>query len=261
MKIIQLSLFILFTCTLPVLWTPSAPAADNQTRKKQVTTLKIGTMNLPPYGWVDKQGEQQGIIYAMNQEIGIRSGLPFTNQIYPFNRLLSMLKDGQLDLISSQAHQSALDAGDKLAIQFTINVIAATRKGTKIRSIADFKDRFLIFHHAASYPQLAGLPKHIQRVQSYRQALKILHDRPNADGAVFSEPAYYYWMKDFGWTPDDFGNVIMIEQNKKQWILVRKDLPEDLRRTLKKAVQDIYTVLVKNSSGIDRKPFSHGKFD
>ena len=221
-------------------WTQSLSAAEKPAVAQLPTTLRIGTMNLPPYGWIDKQGTPQGIIYAMNQEIGKRSGMVFTNQIYPFNRMLSMLKEGKLDLISSQAHQPALAAGDKLAVQFTINVIAATRKGSGIRSLADFKGRFLVYHHAATYPQLDNLPRQIQRVKSYRQALKILQERPNTDGAVFSEPAYYYWMKDSGLTPDDFGEVIMIEPNKKQWIFVRKDMADDFRETLKQVVEEIY---------------------
>ncbi len=68
-------------------------------------------MDLPPYGWTDQQGEKHGIIYELNQEIAAKTGLPFDNQIIPFNRMFKMLSDGELDFISSQAHQPALDAG------------------------------------------------------------------------------------------------------------------------------------------------------
>lgn len=115
-----------------IVWSQFVPVVEAQSHPEDPFTLKIGTMDLPPYGWIDEQGQKQGIIYEMGQEIGIRSGMPFTNEIYPFNRLLQMLKNGELDLISSQAHQRALDAGDKLAIQHTVNVIAATRKGSEI---------------------------------------------------------------------------------------------------------------------------------
>lgn len=224
-------LFVAF-CLVPA--TAASPSAVSP------PVLRIGTMDLPPYGWIDEQGRKQGIIYEMEQEIGIRSGMPFTNEIYPFNRLLWMLKNGELDLISSQAHQRAQEAGDKLWVQFTINVIAATGKDSGIRTIGDFKNSYLIFHRAASYSQLEGLPRTIQRVESYRQALYFLHVRDIADGAVFSEPAYYYWMQDLGLTPADFGEVIMIERDKKQWIFVRKDLPEGIRKTLKRVVEEIY---------------------
>ena len=214
--------------------------AEAKPDSEDVATLKIGTMDLPPYGWIDKQGKKQGIIYEMCQKIGIRSGMSFTNEIYPFNRLLQMLKNGELDLVSSQAHQPALEAGDKLAIQFDINVIAATQKGSAIHSIEDFRGKFLVYHHSSTYPQLEGLPREIQRVKSYRQVLHILHTRANVDGAVFSEPAYYYWMKDLGFTPSDFGDVVMIERDKKQWIFVRKDLPESMRGRLKRSIENIY---------------------
>lgn len=108
------------------------------------------------------------------------------------------------------------------------------------KSIEDFKGKFLIYHHSASYAQLEGLPRKIQRVQSYRQVLNILHTRANADGAVFSEPAYYYWMHQLGLTQNDFGKVIMIEKGKKQWVFVRKDLPDNIREKLKLVVDDIY---------------------
>ena len=237
-QMLQRILYTLCCCFLAGI--PFACRSFAQSAPLPVRTLRIGTMDLPPYGWIDEQGKKQGIIYEMEQEIGLRSGMPFTNEIYPFNRLLRMLKKGKLDLISSQAHQAAEDAGEKLGVQFTINVIAGTRKGSGIREIEDFKNSFLVYHHSATYSQLEGLPRDIQRVKSYRQALHILHTRKIVDGAVFSEPAYYYWMQDFGLTPDDFGNVIMIERGKKQWIFVRKDLPAEIRSKLKGVVEEIY---------------------
>ncbi|BBO73945.1 hypothetical protein DSCW_13620 [Desulfosarcina widdelii] len=223
-----------------VIWTCGVTVTEAQQSAAEPTILKIGTMDLPPYGWEDSQHEKHGIIYELNQEIGIRSGLPFENKILPHNRMYQMLKHGKIDLISSQAHQAALDAGDKLSIQFKINVIVVAKKGSGIEKIEDFKGKKLIYHHSASYPKLDRLPpKEINRVSSYQQSLKMLYSRPY-DGAVFSEPAYYYWMQEARFTPADFGKVILIECNKKQWIFVRKDLPQKIRIILKRIVEDIY---------------------
>ena len=106
-------------------------------------------MKLPPYGWIDKDKKRHGLVFEISQEIGIRSGLPFTNEILPFNRMLSMLKNGKIDILSSQPHQKALDAGDKLGIIFKINVIAATKKKSRISKIEDFKGKQLIYHLSA----------------------------------------------------------------------------------------------------------------
>ena len=232
-------LFTVYLCFF-LIWTYDITIAEAQKSTDEPASIKIGTSDLPPYGWEASNHEKHGIIYELNQEIGIRSGLSFINIILPINRMYRLLKNGEIDLISSQAHQAARDAGDKLAIQFDINVIAATKKGSGIHKIEDFKGKNLIYHHSASYAQLEGLPQNIQRVRSYRQILDLLYSRPHTDGAVFSEPAYYYWMRVRGLTPADFGEVIMIERDKAQWIFVRKGLPQNTRTMLKQIVEDIY---------------------
>lgn len=197
-------------------------------------------MDLHPYGWVDEQGKPHGIIYELTEEIGKRSGLPYTHKIRPFSRMLLELKHGKVDLLSSQAHERALNAGDKLAVQFHIDVIAGTKKGSDIQQIQDFQGKNMIYHDSAFYSQLDGLPKNISYVKGYKQVLNMLHQRSNLHGGVFSEPAYYYWMKDIGLGSDDFGNVVMIEANKPQWVFVRKDFPQQLRTKLKQIVEEIY---------------------
>lgn len=211
-----------------------------QNTSESVTSLKLVTMDLPPYGWVDEQGKPHGIIYELTEEIGKRSGIPYTHKIRPFSRMLLELKYGKVDLLSSQAHQRSLDAGDKLEVQFLIDVIAGTKKESGIAKIQDFQGKNMIYHNAAFYPQLDGLPEKISYVKGYKQVLNMLHQRPSLHGGVFSEPAYYYWMQDIGLSPSDFGEVIVIEAAKPQWVFVRKDLPNKLRLKLKKIVQDIY---------------------
>jgi ABC-type amino acid transport substrate-binding protein len=203
-------------------------------------TLKIATMKLPPYGWIDQDKNKHGLVFEISEEIGIRSGLPFTNEILPFNRMLSMLKDGKIDILSSQPHQKALDAGDKLGIIFKINVIAATKKNSGISKIEDFKGKQLIYHLGSSYHQLEGLPKKIIRVSSYKQALEMLYKRKRVDGAVFSEPAYYHYMRQIGLNSDDFGKIIYIERDKEQWIFVRKGIPREIKTKIKKVVYEIF---------------------
>ena len=223
-----------------ILWIHGVAVTEAQQKTEHQAVLKIGTLDLPPYGWVDSLGRKQGIIYEMNQEIGIRSGLPFTNTILPINRMYKQLQRGEIDLISSQAHEAALSSGDKLGVQFNINVIVVSKKGSEIQRIEDFRGKKLIYHHSASYSQLDELPpQEIQRVSSYQHMLKMLYTRP-FDGAVFSEPAYYYWVRHSGLTPAEFGKIITIEDNKKQWIFLRKELPEEIRQHLGKIVEDIY---------------------
>ena len=214
--------------------------ANQENKNDPEYILKIGTMDLIPYGWEDKNNQKHGIIYELNHEIGLRLGIPFTNKIYPFKRMLRLLKSGKLDIISSQAHQEAMDSGEKLGIQHNVDIIAATKKGSDIQSIADLKGKNLIYHLSASYKELEGFPNSITRVNNYRQSVITLYKGRENDAAVFSEPAYYYWMKDLGLTSTDFGNIIIITPNKNQWIFVRRDFPDALKSDIKKVVAEIY---------------------
>lgn len=202
--------------------------------------LRFATMDLKPYGWVDNNGINQGVIYEMNQEIGLRFGLSFDNTIMPFSRMAELLKLEHIDLISSQPHKEILEAGDKLAVQHNVNVIAVTKKGSAIKELDDLKNAHLIYHDLASYSKLEGYPKSITRVPSYEQMLKMLYHHESLDAGVMSEPAFYYFVKQTGLTPEDFGEIITIHSDIEQWIIVRKGLDNDTRAKLETIVTSIY---------------------
>ncbi len=203
-------------------------------------TLRIGTMDLPPYGWEDGSHKKHGIIYEMNEEIGKRSGLKFTNQILPFKRMFKMLKNGDLDLISSQPHKDALEAGEKLTVQHDVSVILVPKRDLQIASINDLANKSIAHHHGASYPALDSLNITITRVSDYREMVKQLFSNPNLSAGIFSAPAYYYWVKKLGLSPRNFGTPIVIPNRNQQWIIVNKAMPLKLKMKIKKEIDQIY---------------------
>jgi ABC-type amino acid transport substrate-binding protein len=196
--------------------------------------LRLGTLDLPPYGWKNADGSCHGIVYQMHQEIGERTGLRFTNEIVPFARMLDMLKNGQLDMVTSQPHDTAQQAGDPLIVQNKMNVIVGTNKNSRIHTHEDLRGKNFLYIIAASYPTLDGYPQNIYKVRNYQIMLKMLYAR-SLDAGVFSEPAYYYWMKKLGYSPGDFGQVIHTD-TRDDWAFVRKDLPEETREKLRQAI-------------------------
>jgi len=228
------------------LFYPFSLLASQENQSDSNDVLKIGTMALIPYGWKDINDKKYGVIYELNHEIGLRLGIPFTNEIYPFKRMLKMLNNGDLDIISSQAHQEAMNSGEKLAIQHDVVVMAGTRKGSKIQSIEDLRDKNVIYHLSSSYKKLAAIPHSITRVNNYKESVMTLYRNKDVDAAVFSEPAYYYWLKELGLTSEDFGNVVVISPQKKQWVFVRRDLPDRLKSDVKRVVAKIYKENVYN---------------
>lgn len=218
-----------------------------------LASLRIATMDLPPYGWIDQSGHPQGALYELCDEIGRRCGLPFVNRIQPFARMLESLKEGSIDALSSQAHQQALDAGEKLAVMYLVNVIVATKKDSGIHSLDDLKGKKFVFHRGASYKQLDGIPSEVQYVSSYEQAVDMLYSRP-VHAAVFSEPAYYYFMQKAKRSSGDFGKVLYLERNKEQWMFVRRGMPSETRDRLKTVVEQL-----RQEDAFDKLMVKYGK--
>ncbi|WP_319466126.1 transporter substrate-binding domain-containing protein [uncultured Pseudodesulfovibrio sp.] len=201
--------------------------------------LRIGTMELQPYGWVDKKGNKHGSLYALHEEVGKRYGGSYSNEIIPFVRMFEMLQQGELDMISSQPHAAAMRAGDKLAVQYLNRVVVATRRDSGVRNLDDLEGRTVLVHAGASYVELDDINFQVHYMQNYRMMLEVLFLRAGIAAAVFSEPAYYYWMYMLGLSPDDFGNVVILSEDKEQWAFVRKGLAPAVRDKLKRIVNAI----------------------
>lgn len=199
--------------------------------------LRAGTFNLPPWGFIENE-RPKGVIFDLHTDVARRTGLPFTNEMYPFTRLAAMLEKGELDFISGQPHKALLEAGEKLALLHTIDIIAVARKGSGIESLQDLAGKVVVYHRVASYPQLDALPGSIIRVDDYEQSVKMLMFRRDVDAAVFSGPSFYYFMKKNGFSRDDFGRIITVERDREDWVFVRRDLPQKVKDLLKQAVEE-----------------------
>lgn len=214
-------------------------------------TLRIATMDLPPYGWVSDRGQNQGVLYEFNQEIGVRSGMPFVHVVLPFSRMLQLLREGRIDLLSSQPHAEALRAGDSLAVQYVNTVVIISSQGFPVSKLEEFRGKTVVYHLSASYPGFDSLPQKIARVNHYSQAIDMLRAK-RVDGIVISEPAFYYWIAKRGYSVEDFGSILVLDSTRKQLAFVRRGLPLSTKLRLREIVDSMYsehrwdTLLIKN---------------
>lgn len=201
-------------------------------------TLRVAILDLKPYGWEKPNGEKGGIVYQLLSELAVRTGMEHTIDVVPFARTLDMLKAGDVDLIISQPHEAALEAGERLAVMNQINVIAVTRKGSAVSNFDNLRGKRLLYIINTSYPELDGVPGHVIRVRNYKDMLSTIAERPTTTGGVFSEPAFYYWMHQLGYDRSDFGNIILISR-RDDWIFVRNTLPDPIKEKIRKAVGEM----------------------
>lgn len=63
--------------------------------------LRIGTLAIAPYGYLDASGEPDGALYRLANRIAEQAGQPYDNAVYPPARLYAMLERHRLDLAMS----------------------------------------------------------------------------------------------------------------------------------------------------------------
>ncbi|QNM95858.1 substrate-binding periplasmic protein [Chitinimonas koreensis] len=63
--------------------------------------LRIGTLAIAPYGYLDASGEPDGALYRLANRIAEQAGQPYENALYPTARLYAMLERRRLDLAMS----------------------------------------------------------------------------------------------------------------------------------------------------------------
>ena len=219
-------------------WGTQLGATEVTPKRAKDFVLRIATMDLEPYGAIDSAGKGYGMLFDYCQELGRRTGIPFTNTVLPFQRMLVELQAGRVDIASSQPHKAALDAGEKLAFAFRVNVIIPTKKGSPIRSVEELGGRTLVLHQGASYPQLDNIPLSIVRVNSYEQALEMVTARPDVFGTVITEPAYKYYLHKLKMKAADFSEPLLLE-SREQWNFVRSGLPSDIKDILVKCTKQL----------------------
>lgn len=210
--------------------------------------LQIGTLELPPFGWVDPERGSRGITYDLNQEIGRRSGLPYRNQVAPAARLLESMVHGRTHFVLALENAGKMAGAEKLALAYQINFIVVTKRGSGIKTLEQLNGRRVIFPRMIRgvqggmqtyLPELAGLQIKPVDVNQYEQTLRMLQRRKSIHAAVISEPAYHFELDQLGLTPGDFGRVLPLRERAGLWAFVQPDLPQHVKERLTGAVQSV----------------------
>lgn len=205
------------------------------------TILKIGSMELPIYGFIDEEGRNSGVFYDFLTEVATRSGLTFENSIMPYLRTIGYLKSGDINMLISTYNEQVLDAGEPLSYLWSYKYILVVGKNSGIKSIEDLRGKSLIYVGQGVRPELKDLPAKIYRVKNFEQSIQMLKRWPGLDAIVISERSYDYLLKKLEFTREDFGSVIPMDEIREEWIFVDRNMPPKTRETLKRATEDVKT--------------------
>lgn len=211
--------------------------------------LKIGTLDLPPYAWLDEKQQKHGITYELNEEIGKRSGLRYSNQIVPAARLLESMVHGETHFVLALEKAGQLAGAEKLALAYQLKFILVTKKNSGIRSLSELNGKTVLVPRMIRgmqggmqeyLPSLAPLQVDYVDVTHYDQTLKMLEQRKGVVAAVISETAFNFEMGQLGLTSDSFGYVLPLEERAGLWAFVQPTLPAPVKDRLRQVVEEVW---------------------
>jgi ABC-type amino acid transport substrate-binding protein len=213
--------------------------ANAQISSPNDTILKIGSMEFPLHGFIDDDGRQAGLFYDFLTEVASRSGLTFENTLMPYRRTISKLKSGEVNMLISTYNEPAQDAGEPLSYLWSYQYILVPSKNSDITTIEDLRGKSFIYIGQGTQLELKGLPGKIHRVKTMEQALQLLKRRPNIEATLGTERTYDYLLKKLGYTREDFGSVIPLQEVREEWVFVDRNMPQEIREKLKQATQEV----------------------
>jgi ABC-type amino acid transport substrate-binding protein len=205
--------------------------------------LRIDTIQMPPFGFVTKDGQNTGLLYDISNRIAEETGLPYTNQIVPFARMVGELERGDADF--SMFYRSTKN--DQITIPVAalvpIKNIVIGVKGTQFDSLESLHGKLVARVRGARYDEAFNQDDAIQKFDTidYAQGITMLMNK-RVDACIGPEIGLLFTAKQLGYAREDFGEPLVLN-TKDLWVQYSKAAADDekiaaLKAAIDKLMQD-----------------------
>lgn len=177
-------------------------------------TLRIVTLDLPPYGYVENKIDT-GLNYEIGNLIAHEAGFEPDNRIIPLARAVDDIATGKADILimfpSSQIGKIAKEIGHILNFE----IIILSRAGSGNRSIADLRGKTLASVRGAKYDDRISKKNGfiIYPTKNYSQSLKMLLSR-RVDAAIGPKDGLFFSAKTNAFPKQAFDDPLVLSVRK-----------------------------------------------
>lgn len=203
-------------------------------------TLKIETIDGPPWGFVGADGKPAGMMFEISNRIAEEAGLPYTNTLVPYARTAADITHGVADFILRFSNDELLLGAVQVATIVSMPIIAVGPAGTRYRSLEELHGKTVGIVRGGHYDDKFDNDVAIQKygAKDYVQITKMLaHKR--LDAGVGSNIGLYYSAHVAGIRPQELGEPLVL--GRKDFILhfSKKNANPETTKALKSAVDKL----------------------
>lgn len=205
--------------------------------------LRIATLDLMPYGFIDSKKKTVGVLFDLGSKIAEEAGFSFSNEIYPFARILKMMEDGRVDIAITSPHKSMEEVAVPIAEVCSAENIVIGPKGTEFNSLKDLHGKTIGVVRGANYDDAFYYDTAIKKypIGDYTQGIKLIFAK-RIDGMAGPELGILFEAFHIGYKEEDFGKPLLLNA-EWAWLFYSKKTVNDekmekLKATIVKLLQN-----------------------
>ena len=202
--------------------------------------LSIDTIDIFPFGYIDIDGQNTGIIYEISNIIAKTAGFTAVNKIRPYSRTIIDLKNGDADIVIRYPNAALQENAISVATIIGFNSIVIGNVGSDFKSIKDLHGKTIGSIRGGVFDSKVSEDKAIIKyeVKDYEQIFKMLLAK-KLDAVIGSTIGLYLNAKKMNISKAQLGKPLILEKKYFTLFLSKKNADPQTILALKKAVKDL----------------------
>lgn len=201
-------------------------------------TLKIDTIDVAPFGFLDKDGKPTGMMYEISNRIAEEAGMQYSNDIVPYPRTILDLESGSADFVLRFNNEKLPQIAVPVISIIAMPTIVVGKSSTNFKSLEDLHGKTVGLLRGGKFDDKFDADTAIKKydAKDYEQILKMIMV-DHLDAGIGSNVGLYYSASKAGIKQADLGQPLVL--SSKDFILhfSKKTADQKTMDALKAAVE------------------------
>ncbi len=220
-------------------------------------SLKISTIQGPPWGFVGSDGKPTGMMYEIGNRIAEVAGLSYTNVLVPYARTALDIENGHADLVLRFGNEHLMRFAIPVSNVVAMPIILIGPSGTAYKNLKELHGKTVGVIRTSKYVEQFDNDTAIHKyaVNDYVVMTKMLASR-RMDAGVGSSVGLLYGAYMAGLKAEDLGTPLVLGHNDFILFISKKNANPETIQALKESVKkltasgEIKTIVAKYSKFI-----------
>ncbi len=195
-------------------------------------TLRIVTLSLPPYGYVEK-GTDTGLNYELSNLLAVEAGFEPDNRIIPLIRAVDDIAAGRADMVIMFPNPTIDAVAKNLGIILPMETVLFGRAGSLYRSLKDARGKIVASVRGARYDERISKKSGIilYPTASYSQSLKMLL-AGRVEAVIGPKLGLYFTVKTDNYPKRAFGDPLVLSTAQGCVFISNKTSPDIIEKVV-----------------------------